>query len=91
MASTESSVAQNSTTLEKDKTTTDAPNNTTLPGEVSGVIPDAEEEKTTTDAPNNTTLTGEVSGIVPDAAKKETTPATVSRTLIIVSITFVDQ
>jgi hypothetical protein len=117
MASTESSVAQTNTTLEKDKTTTDAPNNTTLPGEVSGVIPDAkeekkttdapnnttlpgevsgvipdaEEQKTTTDAPNNTTLAGEVSGIVPDAAKKETTPATVSRTLIIVSRTFVDQ
>ncbi|KAG9786149.1 hypothetical protein KCU88_g2340, partial [Aureobasidium melanogenum] len=53
-------------------TTTAAPNNTTLPGEVSSVVPD-EGVNTTTAAPNNTTLSGEVSSVVPDAS--ETAPA----------------
>ncbi|KIV85511.1 hypothetical protein PV11_01201 [Exophiala sideris] len=60
--------------------TTAAPNNTTLPGEVSGVIPDVGScEKTTTDAPNSTTLAGEVSGVIPD--EKTTTDAPNSTTL----------
>ncbi|KAI1626612.1 CRAL-TRIO domain-containing protein [Exophiala viscosa] len=42
--------------------TTAAPNNTTLAGEVSGVIPDA--------------VSGEVSGVIPDSDIKEAAPAT---------------
>ncbi|OCT54990.1 Phosphatidylinositol transfer protein SFH5 [Cladophialophora carrionii] len=47
--------------------TTAAPNSTTLPGEVSGIVPSSEG---TTDAPNNTTLPGEVSAVVPDSEEK---------------------
>ncbi|KAJ9647524.1 Non-classical phosphatidylinositol transfer protein (PITP) [Knufia peltigerae] len=55
--------------------TSAAPNSTTLPGEVSGIVPEVslEKDKTATaitDAQNSTTLPGEVSGVVPDGGEK---------------------